>query len=239
MCSAPGLLETAAARPPSTSLTNNSCLFGDERRVISYGERMTPTPQPPETQPRKSNATVVIIVVIVAALGLCCVVGVLAAIAVPNFMRFNARSKQSEAKSNLRAAYTAEKAYFMDKETYSELPAEVGFSPYSKNRYLYAFGDGDLVAANDSNAKDATGYKADPTIQTDSAMEKGIPAALWSEVGLSGTCPDACSITIIAAGNIDTDPTIDVWSVSTKERTIDGVSVPAGQPHQHVDDTTE
>ncbi len=40
------------------------------------------------------------------------IIGILAAIAIPNFVRFQARSKQSEAKVNLKSAFTAEKAYF-------------------------------------------------------------------------------------------------------------------------------
>ncbi len=59
------------------------------------------------------------------------------------------------------------------------------------------------------------------------------------QVGISGTCPASCQITIVGAGNIDDDPTIDVWSISTGSRIIDGQSVPAGVPHNHVDDTRD
>ncbi len=39
------------------------------------------------------------------------IIGILAAIAVPNFQRFTAKSKQSEAKSSLSAVYSAERAF--------------------------------------------------------------------------------------------------------------------------------
>jgi hypothetical protein len=38
------------------------------------------------------------------------------------------------------------------------------------------------------------------------------------------------------AGNIDSDATIDVWSISTKERIIAGETVTPGRPFNHVND---
>ena len=49
------------------------------------------------------------------------IIGILAAIAIPNFIKFQARSKQSEAKSNSKAMFTAEKAFFAEKDRYSSL----------------------------------------------------------------------------------------------------------------------
>lgn len=42
------------------------------------------------------------------------IIGILAAIAVPNYQRFQAKARQSEAKSNLAALYAAEKAFFSE-----------------------------------------------------------------------------------------------------------------------------
>jgi len=44
------------------------------------------------------------------------IIGILAAIAIPNFIKFQARSKQSEAKANLKAVFTAQKAFFQEKD---------------------------------------------------------------------------------------------------------------------------
>ena len=65
------------------------------------------------------------------------IIGILAAIAIPNFIKFQARSKQSEAKANLKAAFTAEKAYIQEKDAYATLVNVVGFSPERNNRYAY------------------------------------------------------------------------------------------------------
>ena len=50
------------------------------------------------------------------------VVGILAAIAIPNFIKFQARSKQSECKTYLRSAYTAEMSYRVEKNVFSVHP---------------------------------------------------------------------------------------------------------------------
>src|SRR6202047_1066174 len=65
------------------------------------------------------------------------IIGILAAIAIPNFIKFQARSKQSEAKANLKAIFTAEKAFFQEKNRFSTLTGEVGFEPERNNRYAY------------------------------------------------------------------------------------------------------
>ena len=160
----------------------------------------------------------IIIGVLFGALG---TIGVGAAIAVPNFIRFQARSKQSECKSNLKSAFFAEKAYFSEKGVYSADPAVVGFSPERGNRYLYAFGSklSSAIPADDRRF---------PEISNQDLID-AIPASV--ELGLDGTCPD-CSITIACAGNIDRDPTIDVWTISS----VDLPGAPAGTVTNIVDD---
>src|SRR4051812_28340220 len=60
-----------------------------------------------------------------------------AAIAIPNFIKFQARSKQSECKANLKSAYTAEQSFYQEKNAYSTNAGEIGFSPARGNRYAY------------------------------------------------------------------------------------------------------
>src|SRR5258706_12920028 len=67
------------------------------------------------------------------------IIGILAAIAVPNFIKFQARSKQAEARSNLKAAFTSQRAFYAGKDRYSSIPLEVGFQPERNNRYAYFF----------------------------------------------------------------------------------------------------
>ncbi len=68
------------------------------------------------------------------------IIGILAAIAIPNFIRFQARSKQSEAKTNLKAVFTGQKSRFGERDRFSSLIAEIGFAPERGNRYLFDLG---------------------------------------------------------------------------------------------------
>src|SRR6266849_8454536 len=69
------------------------------------------------------------------------IIGILAALAIPNFIRFQARSKQGEAKSNLKSMFTAERSFYQEKDRYSNQVDEIGFAPERGNRYIYRLGD--------------------------------------------------------------------------------------------------
>jgi type IV pilus assembly protein PilA len=65
-------------------------------------------------------------------------VGIVAAIAIPNFVKFGCRSKQSEAKGNLRALYVAEQSYRGEFDVFSDDAKAMGFEPRGvKLRYEY------------------------------------------------------------------------------------------------------
>jgi type IV pilus assembly protein PilA len=67
------------------------------------------------------------------------IIGILAAIAIPNFIKFQARSKTGEVKANLKGFYTSEKAYQQEHDTYDSDMLKVGFNPERGNRYTYYF----------------------------------------------------------------------------------------------------
>ncbi|MHB1845973.1 MAG: prepilin-type N-terminal cleavage/methylation domain-containing protein [Deltaproteobacteria bacterium] len=68
------------------------------------------------------------------------IIGILAALAIPNFIKFQARSRQAECRTNMKSIFTAEKSYFGDKQQYLEEANIVGFSPEMNNRYSYYLG---------------------------------------------------------------------------------------------------
>ena len=59
------------------------------------------------------------------------IIGILAAVAIPNFLRYQAKSKQSEARVLLSGIYTSQIAYFAEQNTYGASEAVIGFSPAS------------------------------------------------------------------------------------------------------------
>lgn len=67
------------------------------------------------------------------------IIGILAAIAIPNFQRFTAKAKQSEAKSALSSLYTAERAFQAEWQTYAGSFNVVGYKPTGTMRYEHGF----------------------------------------------------------------------------------------------------
>jgi|LQYC01.1.fsa_nt_gi type IV pilus assembly protein PilA len=65
------------------------------------------------------------------------IIGILAALAIPNFLRYQAKSKQSEAKTNLGAIYVSEISYYGEKDTFGDLVA-LDWAPEGKTRYSYS-----------------------------------------------------------------------------------------------------
>jgi type IV pilus assembly protein PilA len=82
----------------------------------------------------KKGFTLVELMIVVA------IIGILAAIAIPNFIRFQARSKQAEAKTNLKAIFTGEKSRFAESDRYAVTTGAIGFTPERGNRYAYDLG---------------------------------------------------------------------------------------------------
>jgi type II secretory pathway pseudopilin PulG len=110
-------------------------------------------------------------------------VGLFAAVAVPNFLKFQSRAKQSEAKVTLKAIYTAETAYFAEHGTYAPTFEAIGFRPEEGNRYSYYLGDAAISG---------------------SAGPKERPAA---------AAVSQKAFKAVAVGNLDADATLDVWTI--------------------------
>jgi type IV pilus assembly protein PilA len=89
------------------------------------------------------------------------IIGILAAIAIPNFLRYQAKTKQSEAKTNLGAIFTSQVTYFGEEDTYGSI-ADIGWAPEGSTRYAYTM----LSADADSFSSEARG-----NIDTDSAVD--------------------------------------------------------------------
>jgi type IV pilus assembly protein PilA len=77
------------------------------------------------------------------------IIGILAAIAVPKLQQFTAKSKQSEARVNLKTIDTMQQAYFAENSTYAAI-ATVGYTKPTSAKYNYT----------DATVGSATGYKA-------------------------------------------------------------------------------
>ena len=163
------------------------------------------------------------------------IIGILAAIAIPNFIKFQARSKQSEAKANLKALFTAEKAFMQEKDRYSSLVGEMGFSPERNNRYAYYLASSPtLDNRSTTTATTANGISVDTFKYSSAAPNPGTGALACAGDTPVVNPPPSASFIGGAVGNIDADSTLDQWSISDLSRTLSGCSAdpnnPSGEP---------
>ncbi len=92
----------------------------------------------------ESGFTLVELMVVVA------IIGVLSAVAVPNFKKYQAKSKTSEAKLQLAASYTAQQSFYADYDTYAPCLSYMGFNPVNESAqriFTVGFGTGSAVGA--------------------------------------------------------------------------------------------
>ena len=158
------------------------------------------------------------------------IIGILAAIAVPNYQRFTAKSKQSEAKANLSAIYSAERAFFSEWQTYQPGFSAIGYQPSGSLRYTHGFSAAfALPLAHPQNGT------AQNDISTDVAAVCGMgafggpgnecrvinapvaPGALGAAVVVAGPPP---TFTARAQGDIDGDATVDAWTMNNAKTLV-------------------
>ena len=132
------------------------------------------------------------------------IIGILAAIAIPNFLSYQARARQAEARTNLGGVYVAESAFFANSGRFDNFTA-IGFQLGNTSsgtcgpcRYTY-------------RVADATAFSGGAA-QSISAGQ-GVIAPDGTGGSLAATMAQS-TFTITAAANLDSDPGYDNWSVS-------------------------
>ena len=116
------------------------------------------------------------------------IIGILSAIAIPNFMKFRSRAWQAEAKANLAAVHNCQLIYFSDFDTFAggeDAFDKIKFVPIAgQNRYTYILDQSIL-----------------PGIIQINNLPAGIPST-------------KTGFTCIAVSNIDDDPALDYWAIN-------------------------
>lgn len=83
------------------------------------------------------------------------IMGIIAAIAMPSFVKLEAQSDQDETKSELKAAFNTAKENLSENEKYDKTFQEVGFKPESENSHRYTYNE-------EETSDDQTGLIAPP-----------------------------------------------------------------------------
>ncbi len=174
----------------------------------------------------KQGFTLIELMIVVA------IIGILAAIAIPNFIKFQARSKQSEPKANLKALFVAQKSYFAEKDTYSSSVSYIGFVPERGNRYAIANGGpaaswSSRAGISETVSSGHVGFTVDTLKGHLAITSLAITNITSSSAGNGeGTCTELAdqgcvvggntgAFLGLAAGNIDNDTSLDTWCVSS------------------------
>ena len=131
------------------------------------------------------------------------ILGILASVAIPTFLQYQARARQSEAKTSLGAIYMGQHAYWIENMRYGCM-GEIRYIIAGRTRYTYRSGQAGAAGGPNANVT-APGDTQDTINANVGTIEP--EGAILAASSLS-------SFTATAAGNVDGDPTIDRWSVN-------------------------
>jgi type IV pilus assembly protein PilA len=136
------------------------------------------------------------------------IIGILAAIAIPNFLQYQARARQSEARTNLGGVFVSETAFLGENGRYGSFQ-EVGFTlASSTNRFTYR-SPAALGTAGSTSAQGVDMFQTQlPTVV---AQAENTVVASNAAIAAGG---NAASFTATATGNIDADAILDQWHVN-------------------------
>ena len=180
------------------------------------------------------------------------IIGILAAVAIPNFQRFQAKARQSEAKSDLSAIYAAQKAFSAEWSQYFGDLIETGYRPEGAFRYEHGFSASinspasytGMIGANmaSGNLNTNMGAAAAPSSQ---CAQNLIPAQINAAAGMCGverTLPLGGNLPAIAnaavaanafsasaVGNIDDDNAVDAFAIN-QNKSISGPGTAQANP---------
>ena len=158
------------------------------------------------------------------------IIGVLAAIGIPQYSKFQAKARQSEAKLSLAALFTAEESFRQEWNQFSTNLNNIGFSVQgSRLRYKTGFNTGTGLCTNYTTANGAPAEQANQHHIWSDGQSVNTSNASWAYTASTATptnsgvrtnsCTSAAFVAIAygsPASNV-TNPTVtdgDTWTVN-------------------------
>ncbi|MEE2959829.1 MAG: prepilin-type N-terminal cleavage/methylation domain-containing protein [Myxococcota bacterium] len=142
------------------------------------------------------------------------IIGILAAIAIPNFSRFQSRTKQAEVKTNLKSIFTAKNSQFTERRSYVCLSdCYCGWTVDGKTRYSYDCDDSGATFSDATNPDTSyyLGTTGGPNSDAITRIIQGGGPSCDVPTITQGTF---FSFQIGASANIDSDSFCDEWVIN-------------------------
>lgn len=149
----------------------------------------------PTRQRTEGGFTLIEMMVVVA------IIGILTVIAIPNFLRYQAQTRQAEAKTNLGGIFVAELAYYGENSRFGSFSEIIYSLTGLSNRYTYRSGAPGAAGGPSTGTENIDLHSASVGVPT---AENSVVPAMNSLFGFTAT----------ATGNLDSDGTIDQWHVN-------------------------
>ena len=140
------------------------------------------------------------------------IVGILAAVAIPQFLRYQVQARQAEARTNLAGIFVAELAYFGENSRFGSF-SEIIYSLIGpSNRYTYRSG--------------AAGAGGGPSTGSENIdLHSAALGAAAPENTLVPARNGIFGFTATATANLDNDATVDQWHVNDLKSNVKDADV--------------
>ncbi len=170
------------------------------------------------------------------------IIGILSAVAIPNFKKYQAKTKTSEAKLQLSSIYSAETALQSDYDAYASCLRDAGYiPPQNGNYYAVGFGTGDTggsatIVANGgacTTGAGNTGGDANKTVAGKKATQSAnlgftiVRTTAGLTLGTNQVEADGLAFVAGAVGYIDSDSAkanvADIWAIDENKNLVHDV----------------